>query len=60
MYAIAFDMEIAELKKNFNEQYNNAYFEIGKVLKNMAFSGHKEVCILPILMRMDWESFLTL
>ena len=37
MYAIAFDMEIAELKKNFNEQYNNAYFEIGKVLKKYGF-----------------------
>ena len=53
MYAIAFDTEIAELKKNFNEQYNNAYFEIGKVLKNMGFSGRKEVYISQTPMKMD-------
>jgi virulence-associated protein VapD len=31
MYAIAFDMVIADLKEYYGEPYNNAYFEIGKI-----------------------------
>ena len=31
MFAIAFDMEVAKLKKLYGEPYNNAYFEIGKI-----------------------------
>lgn len=37
MYAIAFDMEIANLKRYFGEPYNNAYVEIGRVLQNKGF-----------------------
>jgi virulence-associated protein VapD len=37
MYAIAFDMEIAELKKNYGEPYNPAYDEIKKELGNIGF-----------------------
>ena len=40
MYAIAFDMDIATLKKTYGEPYNNAYAEISK--------GHKEVFISQI------------
>ena len=28
MYAIAFDMRIADLINNYGEPYNNAYYEI--------------------------------
>jgi virulence-associated protein VapD len=28
MFAIAFDMVITDLKENYGEPYNNAYFEI--------------------------------
>ena len=28
MFAIAFDMVVAELNKNYGEPYNNAYYEI--------------------------------
>lgn len=37
MYAIAFDLEIAELKKHYGEPYNGAYLEIGKELKALGF-----------------------
>ena len=33
MYAIAFDMVITDLRANYGEPYNNAYFEINKVLR---------------------------
>ena len=37
MYAIAFDMEIAELKKSYGEPYNPAYDEIKKELSKIGF-----------------------
>ena len=37
MYAISFDMVIGDLKENFGDPYNNAYYEIGKVLRNYDF-----------------------
>ena len=35
MFAIAFDMVIADLEKHYGQPYNNAYFEIGKVLRKI-------------------------
>lgn len=37
MFAIAFDMKIGDLRKNYGEPYNNAYFEIGKLLRKYDF-----------------------
>lgn len=37
MYAIAFDMVIADLKEHYGEPYNNAYFEIKSVLREYEF-----------------------
>lgn len=37
MFAIAFDMVISDLKKYYGEPYNNAYYEIGKVLRQYDF-----------------------
>lgn len=37
MYAIAFDMVITDLRANYGEPYNNAYFEINKVLRQYEF-----------------------
>ena len=37
MYAIAFDLEIAVLKTEYGDPYNNAYFEIRKELANLDF-----------------------
>ena len=37
MFAIAFDMDIANLKKEYGEPYNNAYFEIKTVLRRFNF-----------------------
>ncbi|RRD65713.1 virulence protein [Fretibacterium sp. OH1220_COT-178] len=37
MYAIAFDLEVAELKKHYGEPYNGAYQEINKELKKVGF-----------------------
>jgi virulence-associated protein VapD len=37
MFAIAFDMVIADLKQNYGEPYNNAYYEISMVLEKFQF-----------------------
>lgn len=37
MYAIAFDMEISELKKHYGNPYHNAYSEIKKILMSNDF-----------------------
>ncbi len=37
MFAIAFDMNIAALRKYYGEPYNNAYFEINKMLRSCGF-----------------------
>ena len=37
MYAISFDMVIADLTKYYGESYNNAYFEISDMLKEFGF-----------------------
>jgi len=37
MFAIAFDMVIADLEKHYGQPYNNAYFEIGKMLRKYEF-----------------------
>jgi len=39
MFAIAFDMEIADLRRNYGDPYNNAYYRIGEVLRNFGFYG---------------------
>ena len=38
MYAIAFDMVITDLRANYGEPYNNAYFEINKVLRPVSYT----------------------
>jgi virulence-associated protein VapD len=37
MFALAFDMVIADLKKNYGEPYNNAYYEISIALEKYQF-----------------------
>ena len=37
MYAIAFDMVVADLKEHYGEPYNNAYFEINMALRKYDF-----------------------
>ena len=37
MFAIAFDMTVADLKKHYDGFYTNAYFEIGKLLQGFEF-----------------------
>lgn len=37
MFAISFDMVIADLKEHYGEPYNNAYFEIREILKSNGF-----------------------
>jgi len=37
MYAIAFDLFIADLKEYYGEPYNNAYFEIRMKLREYGF-----------------------
>lgn len=38
MFAIAFDIEINELKKHYGEPYNNAYYEIKAEMENLGFN----------------------
>ncbi len=37
MYAISFDMTISNLKENYGDPYNNAYFEIATVMEKYGF-----------------------
>jgi virulence-associated protein VapD len=37
MFAIAFDMVVADLKEHYGEPYNNAYFEIKTTLRQYEF-----------------------
>jgi len=37
MYAIAFDMVVADIKEYYGEPYNNAYFEIKMILREYEF-----------------------
>jgi virulence-associated protein VapD len=39
MYAIAFDLTIADLKEQYGDPYNNAYSEIQKELKAFDFEN---------------------
>jgi virulence-associated protein VapD len=38
VYAIAFDMDIEQLRANYGEPYNNAYLEIRRVLQRLGFA----------------------
>ena len=38
MYAIAFDMDIEQLRANHGDPYNNAYLEIRRVLQRHGFA----------------------
>ena len=38
MYAIAFDMDIEQLRANYGDPYNNAYLEIRRVLQRHGFT----------------------
>ncbi len=38
MFAIAFDLEINELKKHYGEPYNPAYFEIKAEMEELGFN----------------------
>lgn len=37
MYALSFDMVVSDLKENYGEPYNRAYFEIKQILENNGF-----------------------
>lgn len=38
MYAVSFDMVVKDLKEHFGEPYNNAYYEIQKIMEQHGFS----------------------
>ena len=38
MYAIAFDLEVAVLKEEYGDPYNNAYFEVRRELEAIDFN----------------------
>ncbi|MBI2806176.1 MAG: virulence factor [Planctomycetes bacterium] len=38
VYAIAFDMDIEQLRANYGDPYNNAYVEIRKILQRHGFA----------------------
>ena len=37
MFAIAFDMVISDLKQNYWDPYNNAYFDISNIMEKYGF-----------------------
>ncbi|MCY4031879.1 MAG: virulence protein [Hyphomicrobiales bacterium] len=42
MYAIAFDLEIATLRKEYGDPYNQAYYEVRKELEALGFNQTQE------------------
>jgi hypothetical protein len=38
MYAIAFDMDVDSLRQHYGDPYNNAYFEIRRILMRHGFT----------------------
>ena len=67
MYAIAFDMLVADLKEHYGEPYNNAYFEIKTVLREYEFFNTQGsvylteknnmanlYCAIEALKKIDW------
>lgn len=38
MYAIAFDMDIEQLRTNYGDPYNNAYLKISRILQRHGFT----------------------
>ena len=42
MFAIAFDMDIKELRNSYGEPYNNAYYEIKIILRRYSFFNTME------------------
>jgi virulence-associated protein VapD len=62
VYAIAFDMDIEQLRSNYGDPYNNAYLEIRKVLQrhgftwqqgSMYFGGETVTAVTCVLAAMD-------
>jgi virulence-associated protein VapD len=41
VYAVAFDMDIEQLKLHYGDPYNNAYLEILRLLERHGFSGQQ-------------------
>jgi virulence-associated protein VapD len=39
VYALAFDMDIEQLRVHYGDPYNNAYLEIRRVLERHQFQG---------------------
>lgn len=37
MFAIAFDMVISDIKQNYGDPYNNAYFDISNIMEKYGF-----------------------
>lgn len=37
MFAIAFDMNVGDLRSNYGEPYNNAYYEIKTLMRKYDF-----------------------
>ena len=62
VYAIAFDMDIEQLRTNYGDPYNNAYLEIRRVLQrhgfqwqqgSMYFGGPDTTAVTCVLAAMD-------
>ena len=69
VYAIAFDMDIEQLRTNYGDPYNNAYLEIRRILQRHGFTwqqgsvyfGGPEVnSVTCVLAAMDLARTLTL
>jgi len=69
VYAIAFDMDIEQLRTHYDDPYNNAYLEIRRVLEEHRFDwqqgsvyfGHPEVtaatamlAVIDLTTRLPW------
>src|SRR5437764_10460106 len=62
VYAIAFDMDIEQLRANYGDPYNNAYLEIRRILQrhgfawqqgSVYFGGSEVTAVTCVLAAMD-------
>jgi virulence-associated protein VapD len=68
VYAIAFDMDIDQLRTNYGDPYNNAYLEIRRVLQrhgftwqqgSVYFGGENVTAVICVLAAIDLAQSLT-
>lgn len=60
MYAIAFDLKIDVLKKEYGEPYNKAYDEIRQELEALGFEWTQGSLYIRLMKKILWQAYIKL